>query len=105
MELKIFWTNFAKNELKNIYNYHKQVASIKVAKRVVKNIALETKNLSTQPEMGQIEEILQNRPQNFRYLVHTNYKIIYWKNREKNRVEIVDIYDCRQNPSKIERNK
>lgn len=105
MELKIFWTNFAKNELENIYDYHKKVASINVAKRIVKNIAIETKNLSTQPEMGQIEELLKDRPQNFRYLVHTNYKIIYWKNSEKNRVEIVDIFDCRQNPTKIKRNK
>lgn len=105
MELKIFWTDFAKNELKNIYDYHKEVATIKVAKRIVKNIAIETKNLSMQPEMGQIEELLQSRPQNFRYLVHTNYKIIYWKNSEKNRVEIVDIFDCRQNPTKIKRNK
>lgn len=105
MELKIFWTDFAKKELKNIYKYHKEVASVRIAKRLVIELAKETKNLSNYPDKGQIEELLKDRPQKFRYLVHKNYKIIYWKNSDKNRVEIVDIFDCRQNPIKIERNK
>ena len=71
----------------------------------MKNIALETKYLSDQPEMGQLEVELKDRPQKFRYLIHKNYKIIYWINTEKNQLEIVDIFDCRQNPKKIGREK
>lgn len=31
-----------------------------------------------------------------------NYKIIYWVNTRKQRIEIATIFDCRQNPAKIE---
>ena len=105
MELRIFWTDFAKSELRNIYDFHKDAASIKVAKNLVKNIALTTKCLSEHPEMGQLEVELKDRPQKFRYLIHKNYKIIYWINTEKNQLEIVDIFDCRQNPLKMKREK
>lgn len=105
MGLKIFWTDFAKSELKNIYAYHKNVASPRIAKKLVTTLVNETKNLSHHPESGQIEELLVNRPQRFRYLISGNYKIIYWVNLKKNRIEIVDIFDCRQKPIKIKRNK
>ena len=55
--------------------------------------------------MGAQENLLIDRPQNFRYLISTNYKIIYWINFKKNRIEIVDIFDTIQNPVKISRKK
>jgi hypothetical protein len=55
--------------------------------------------------IGQIEELLIDREQSFRYLVHKNYKIIYWINLIKNRIEIVDVFDTRQNPEKIKDNE
>ena len=48
------------------------------------------------------EELLSDRPQNFRYLVLKNYKIIYWMNQDKNRIDIVNVFNTRQNPVKIE---
>ena len=72
---------------------------------MVKGITNEAKNLSDYPKMGQVEELLRDRTQNFRYLVHTNYKIIYWINLDKKRIEIVDVFDCRQNPTKMKQNK
>jgi toxin ParE1/3/4 len=105
MELKIFWTNFATIELKNIYNYYKKVASISIAKKIVKEITNSTLILSQNIEIGQVEELLNDKPQNFRYLVYKNYKIIYWINQKENQIEILDVFDCRQNPIKIVRNK
>jgi plasmid stabilization system protein ParE len=61
--------------------------------------------LQKQPDIGQIEELLTDRIQNFRYLVHKNYKIIYWINIEQSRIEIVDVFDTRQNPVKVKRVK
>jgi plasmid stabilization system protein ParE len=66
-------------------------------------IAKETLKLKKQPEIGQIEELLLDRPNEFRFLVHKNYKIIYWINKREKRIEINDIFDSRQNPIKIER--
>jgi len=48
---------------------------------------------------------LSERPQEFRYLIYKNYKIIYWYNQHKNWIEINDVFDTRQNPIKIRREK
>lgn len=51
--------------------------------------------------MGQIEEFLIERPQEFRYLISSNYKIIYYINMESERIIIANIFDTRQNPIKL----
>jgi len=105
MEIKINWTDFSKKELQNIFSYYKENVSLRVAKNLVLGITKETIRLKKQPNIGQIEELLKNRNQEFRYLVYKNYKIIYWINHEKNRIEISDVFDTRQNPTKIKRGK
>ncbi|MDO5608411.1 MAG: type II toxin-antitoxin system RelE/ParE family toxin [Capnocytophaga sp.] len=105
MGLTIFWTNFAKRELKNIYAYHKRFVSIRVAKKMVSEITNEAKKLSKQSEIGQIEKSLYDNPKQFRYLVYGNYKILYLENNNLKRIEIIDVFDCRQNPIKIKRGK
>ena len=65
----------------------------------------ETLKLKIQPRIGQEEEILKSRKQEFRYLVYKNYKVIYWINEKENRIEINDVFDTRQNPTKIKRTK
>lgn len=105
MELKIYWTDFAKNELKNIFEYYKENASLSIAKNITKGIAKDTLKLSFQPYIGAKEPLLEDRKQEFRYLVYKNYKIIYWYNKEKERIDISDVFDTRQNPIKLKRNK
>ncbi|MDV7391221.1 hypothetical protein RZS08_07715, partial [Arthrospira platensis SPKY1] len=70
-----------------------------------KKIIESTSELTKFPEIGVRENILFDRPQRFRYLVSTNYKIIYWVNSEKNQIEVVDVFDTRQNPEKLSREK
>ncbi|SDX92490.1 hypothetical protein SAMN05444411_1126 [Lutibacter oricola] len=65
MELKIYWTDFSKKELQYIFEYYKENASIKVAKNLTIGIAKETFKLKKQPEIGQIEELLIDRPNEF----------------------------------------
>jgi len=101
MALRIYWTDFSKSELQGIFDYYKQKAGIRITRRLVEGIISETKKLSEQPLIGQIEELLSERTEEFRYLVHRNYKIIYWINRDMNRIEIADIFDTRQNPMKM----
>ena len=105
MELELFWTEFAKTELRKIFDYHKEKASPTIARKIVNGIYQATLRLKYEPSIGQKEDLLFDRPQEFRYLVHTNYKIIYWINHEYARVEINDVFDTRQNPIKIQRNK
>ncbi len=106
MELKIYWTDFSKQELKSIFNYYKEKASITIAINLVLGITKEVNKLKNQPTIGQEEKLLENDSRDFRYLLYNNhYKIIYWVNSERNRVEIFDVFDTRQNPIKIKRNK
>ena len=77
MELEIYWTDFSKKELKNIFNYYKENASLKVARSLVIGITKEATKLKKQPTIGQKEELLAKDSSDFRYLVFKNYKIIY----------------------------
>jgi len=103
MELKVFWTDFAKGELKRIFEYYNEKVSYTVAKNLTLGIVEETLKLQKQPYIGQIEDLLIPRRQGFRYMVYRNYKVIYFINSEKNQVEINDVFDTRQNPVKIRR--
>ena len=96
---------FFKKKLKNIFDYYKEHASLNVAKNLVLGITKETAKLKKQPKIGQEEELLEKDSREFRYLVYKSYKIIYHVNLEKNRIEVFDLFDTRQNPIKIIRGK
>ncbi len=59
--------------------------------------------LERTPRMGQKESLLNNRIKSYRYLIHTNYKIIYSVLEEQKFIHIHDIFDTRQNPNKLTR--
>ncbi len=103
MVLEVYWTRFAQDKLSDIYDYYEITASSEIARNLVIGIIDYTIKLSKNPNIGQKEELLKTRPEEFRYLVYKNYKIIYWINTIKNRIDIVNIFDTRQNPEKIER--
>jgi hypothetical protein len=68
-------------------------------KKIIKKIINRVSILESYPLAGQKEEILNEYPENFRYLVESNYKIIYW---EKDlMITIASVFDCRQDPEKI----
>jgi toxin ParE1/3/4 len=105
MELRIYWSDFSKNELQMIFNYYKERANLKVARKLVLGVTQAVSKLTNQPNIGQKEGLLIDREQEFRYLVYKNFKMIYWINTRENRIEIADIFDTRQNPIKIMRGK
>ena len=69
-------------------------------------IAQDVKILEKQPKIGQLEQLLKNNKESFRYL-HSkkNYKLIYWINLGNNFIEIVDVFDTRQNPIKMNKER
>lgn len=106
MELTVFWTEFAKDKLDDIFEYYKlKTKDVNVARKLVNSIIDHTIGLEKQPNIGQKEELLSHRPQNFRYLVFKSYKIIYWVNELKNRIDITHVFDTRQDPFKIRETK
>lgn len=53
--------------------------------------------------MFQIEDLLIDRKDGYRYIVCGNYKIIYSVDIELKLIKIADVFDTRQNPIKIKR--
>lgn len=102
MELIVYWTQFAEDKLDDIFNYYKLKASVRIAQNLTNGIIDATIDLVKNPQIGQKEILLSERFQEFRYLVYKNYKIIYWVNAEKHRIEIINVFDTRQNPAKLE---
>lgn len=101
MGMKIFWTDKALFQLEEIFYYYKLKASLKVAKKIVKDLVVQTIILENNPRSGHKEELLADRQNEFRFLVKGNYKIIYWIEEKSNLVYIASIFDTRQNPEKI----
>lgn len=102
--MKIEFTDFAKAELQNIYDYYSSVASDEIALKVIDRILDEVENLERLPNIGSKELLLEELKNNHRYIVCGNYKIIFHERAKV--IYITDIFDCRQNPEKMmERNK
>lgn len=101
--MKIIWTDFAIQNLKDIFDYYSENANKKVAHKIRKQILASTKYLIQNPQSGQIELSLEKLNQKYRYLVVENYKVIY--KIIENEIRIADVFDTCQNPIKIERKK
>lgn len=99
--LKILWTDFSINQLKDIFDYHLIKASPIVAQRLVQKIIDATIILENNPKSGRKEDLLLTRPQEFRFVIVKDYKIIYWIDYELNIINIATIFNTRQNPKKI----
>jgi plasmid stabilization system protein ParE len=98
---KILWTDFAINQLKDIFDYHLVKASPNIAQRLVQKIIDATIILENNPKAGRKEDLLKTRPQDFRFIIVKNYKIIYWIDYEFNTIFVAMVFDTRQNPKKI----
>ena len=75
--MNVIWTREALNNVKEIYMFHKQNVSIKVANALKKKIFTSVKLIEKYTRKGQIEPLLANHKDEFRYIVKGNYKIIY----------------------------
>ena len=101
MEIRIEWSELSERQLKDIFDYYSFAASPRIARKIINRILERVTVLETNPLVGPKEELLIEYPEDFRYLVESNYKIIYWK--KENLITIASIFDCRQNPEKIKK--
>jgi toxin ParE1/3/4 len=93
-------TNFAKAELQKIFDYYLLVASKEIASKIITRIVDEIEYLGNNPNIGSKELLLAHLKHEYKYLVCGNYKIIFYK--LKTVIYVTDIFDCRQNPEKME---
>jgi len=100
MEVKVLWSDTSLAQLQDIFDYYNLRASATVAIKIVKELVERTFILETNPLIGVKEPLLVNRQFEYRFIVVNNYKIIYRFNN--NIARIVSVFDCRQNPQKME---
>lgn len=101
MEMRIEWSDQSKRQLKDIFDYYSFEVSPRMARKIINRILDRITILASNPLAGQKEELLSDYLEEFRYLVESNYKIIYWK--KENLITIAAVFDCRQNPQKIKK--
>lgn len=105
MSFRVIWSEFAEIQLDKIFQYYKDEAGLGVAQRIIHGIINRPDNLKFNPHIGQIEELLRERSFEYRYILYTHYKIIYSVDEAKRQVKIADVFDTRQYPEKIKRQK
>ena len=101
MKYQIIWSKFSELQLDEIFDYYSKKVSEKIAYKIIRKILKEVSLLEKAPFLGQIEELLLGQKIPYRYLIISNYKIIYYVNDEEGKIKIVDVFDTRQNPTKI----
>ena len=101
MVMKVEWSKHALKEIRRIFSWLESEAGGKTARRIVKALYNHADILATNPRIGQREELLDGLPVEFRRLVDGNYKIVY--TIDGTIVVIVDVWDCRRNPSALRR--
>lgn len=102
---KVVWSDSAENELDKIFEYYNEKAENKVAKKIIKEIISEPNKLTSNKFTTQVEDLLLNRENKYRYLICNNYKIIYCIDENKKLIQISDVFDTKQNPIEINRTK
>jgi len=99
MEMRIEWSELSERQLKDIFDYYSFEANPRIARQIINKLIDRVSILESNPLVGQKEELLSGYPEDFRYLIESNYKIIYWG--KDNIITIASVFDCRQNPEKI----
>ncbi|MDK2852446.1 MAG: hypothetical protein PWQ38_711 [Proteiniphilum sp.] len=97
--MSVEWSDLAKNQLKNIYDYYAITVNRRLAKKIITKIIHRTDVLALHPNSGTKEPLLAKYPEEYRYIVISNYKIIYLVYDKV--VAIASVFDCRQNPEKM----
>lgn len=106
MKYKIIWSEFSEKQIDDIFNYYELVSgSYSVALKIVTRILLAPDKLVDNPRIDQTESSLKDRAIQYHYIVESNYKIIYSVDDENYLIKIADVFDTRQNPEKIHREK
>ncbi len=95
---KIIWTEPAKQDLKDVFDFISEY-SYKIADKTVDKIIEKTDILLVKgfELAGQIDTINSN----YRRLIEGNYKILY--KVKSNKVIIHGVFDARQHPDKLEK--
>lgn len=103
-KVRVIWSNEALHDLEILHDFLAQ-ESVLAARRITENILTRTRQLETFPESGATQKLRKKSKTTYRYLVEGNYKIIYRYDQTLHAVFVETIFDTRQDPPKLERNR
>lgn len=99
--MKIDWSKKARKRMRDIRDYYEKI-SLKVSMEILKDIKSSVEPLKEFPQMAAMEPLLSDFPKPFRSLVvRSTYKIIYYVDDNKEVINIVTVWDCRQDAKKL----
>ena len=102
MKLKLLFSPEALEDIESIYRYHakrNEVYAVELYNRIIE----EAEQLQYFPKMTPTESLLEEYPEEYRSLiVQHHYKLVYFIENET--VNVVVVFDCRQNPEKLKTN-
>lgn len=100
--MKVIWLSSAEEHLDEIYNFLAQ-DNPSAAINIYNTIIEETDRLSIFPKMASLELSLEKENNSYRSLiVNRTYKVIYRLDLKAELVIVVSVWDCRQDPEKLE---
>ena len=98
--MNIKWSDFAINDLNDIYEFYAE-KNLQVAAKLYNSIIDETEILKTYPYIASVEHIFEDFTETIRSLVicKGKFKVIYQV--ENNMIYVFHLWDCRQEPEKL----
>lgn len=99
--MRVDWKESAVNDVEEVYEKLKINRGKLSADKEIDKIFDQTALLENFPKMGAVQENHNAGGETVRYLVQGNYKILYQINTSKGLVEILAVFDTRQDPSKM----
>jgi len=91
----------ALHRMEEIYDYFFQFSEI-VAVNIYNEILDKIEMLEQFPFMGLVEQQFDDCGKVFRSFVVKNYKIVYYIEESENKIFVATVWDCRQNPNKLQ---
>ena len=100
--MQVKWTQHALNRLNIAVNYGLREFGETTTRQFYEKIKSYEPLLATNPYMGKVEKVLENRQVEYRsFVVHPHFKLIYYVNEKKQCVVITYLFDTRQDPAKL----
>ena len=97
--MTVLYTAWAKQQLREIYTFYKEVGNSKKGRKIRVAVNKKVLQLKDFPLLGREEELLSSLAQGHRYAVEGQYKIIY--RIIESTIYITDIFDTRRNPNQM----
>ncbi len=97
--MRVDWRDLAIKDLDEIHIQIGLRKGVKFANRLIDRIFDKSALLESFPKMGAIQQSLEDLE--IRYLIEGDYKILYRINLIVGIIEILSVFDTRQDPSKM----